>query len=193
MMPLMIPAAQAIARVLDAPAGKPMKVLDIAASHGIFGITIAQRNKNAQIVAVDWPAVLEVSKENAAKFGVADRYSTIPGSAFEVDLGTGYDAVLITNFLHHFDEPTCTSFLKRAFASLKTGGTVVILEFVPDEGRLSPHPAAWFSTVMLANTPRGVAYTFTELKRMNQAAGFKGATLHRLEQSPNSIVIAQKP
>ena len=193
MMPLMVPAAQAIARVLDASSGKPMKVLDIASSHGIFGITIAQQNKNAQIVGLDWPAVLEVSKENAAKFGVADRYSTIAGSAFDVDLGSGYDAVLITNLLHHFDEPTCTKLLKRAFAALKPGGTVVTLEFVPDDARVSPLHAVWFATVMLANTPHGDAYTIGELKRMHEAAGFTGVTLHTLDQSPNSIVTARKP
>jgi ubiquinone/menaquinone biosynthesis C-methylase UbiE len=193
MMPLMVPAAQAIARVLDAGSGKPMKVLDIASSHGIFGITIAQQNKNAQIVAVDWPAVLEVSKENAAKFGVGERYSTIAGSAFEVELGSGYDVVLITNFLHHFDEPTCTKLLKRFFAALKPGGTVVTLEFVPDDARVSPPHAVWFATVMLANTPHGDAYTIGELKRMHEAAGFTDVRLHELDQSPNSIVTARKP
>jgi ubiquinone/menaquinone biosynthesis C-methylase UbiE len=192
MMPLMVPAAQEIASLLNASGGRPMKVLDIAASHGIFGITIAQQNQNARIVALDWPSVLEVSNENASKFGVADRYSTIAGSAFEMDLGSDYDVVLITNFLHHFDEPTCTNFLKKVFAALKPGGTTVTLEFVPNEDRISPQPAAWFSTVMLANTPHGDAYTFSELTRMHQAAGFKDIQLHRQENMPNSIVTAKK-
>jgi hypothetical protein len=29
------------------------------------------------------------------------------GSAFDVDYGSGYDLVLLTNFLHHFDMATC--------------------------------------------------------------------------------------
>ena len=193
MMPLMVPAAQEIAKLLNASNGRPMKVLDIAASHGIFGITIAQQNRNARIVALDWTSVLQVSKENAAKFGVADRYSTIAGSAFEVDYGSDYDVVLITNFMHHFDEPTNTDFLKKVFAALKSGGTAVTLEFVPNEDRISPPPAAWFSTVMLANTPHGDAFTFSELKRMHQAAGFDDIQLHRQENLPNSIITAKKP
>jgi hypothetical protein len=193
MMPLMVPAAQEIAKLLNASDGRPMKVLDIASSHGIFGITIAQQNKNARIVALDWPSVLEVSKENAAKFGVADRYSTIAGSAFEVEFGSDYDVVLITNFMHHFDEATNTNFLKKVFAALKSGGTAVTLEFVPNEDRISPPPAAWFSTVMLANTPHGDAFTFAELTRMHQAAGFKEIQLHRQENLPNSIVTAKRP
>ena len=37
----------------------------------------------------------EVAQENAKAAGVMDRYRTIPGSAFEVDWGSGYDLVLL--------------------------------------------------------------------------------------------------
>ncbi|HMD36151.1 MAG TPA: hypothetical protein VKH42_14335 [Vicinamibacterales bacterium] len=51
MVPMMIPAAHAIADLIDASSAPSMKVLDIAASHGVFGITIAQRNPRAEVVA----------------------------------------------------------------------------------------------------------------------------------------------
>src|SRR5689334_22047338 len=73
MMPMMMPAAQAIAEHIQADPQKPLKVLDIAAGHGIFGITVAQKFPNAHIYALDWPNVLTVATENAQKFGVADR------------------------------------------------------------------------------------------------------------------------
>ena len=77
-----------IAESLDvASASGPMKVLDIAAGHGAFGIAIAQRNPNAQIVAVDWPNVLQVARENAAAAGLQDRHHSLPGDAFRVDYG----------------------------------------------------------------------------------------------------------
>jgi len=56
--------------------------------------------------------VLEVAKENARRRRRIGRYHTKPGSAFDVDYGTGYDIVLLTNFLHHFDPATC----ENAFA-----------------------------------------------------------------------------
>ncbi len=121
-------AAHAIAE--QVPSTGPLKVLDIAAGHGMFGITIAQRNPEAEIVALDWAAVLEVANENAVKAGVDARYSTIAGSAFNVDYGDGYDLVLITNFLHHFDPPTNETFLRRVHAALKPGGKAITLEFV---------------------------------------------------------------
>ncbi|MGH7140057.1 MAG: methyltransferase family protein, partial [Pirellulales bacterium] len=69
----------------------PMKVLDIAAGHGLFGIAVARHNPQATIVAVDWPNVLQVALENARQAGVSDRYQTRAGSAFDVDFGGGYD------------------------------------------------------------------------------------------------------
>ena len=104
--------------------------------------------------------------------GVGDRHHLIPGSAFETDFGSGYDLVLIPNFLHHFDVPTCTSFMKKVRGALKAGGRAAILEFVPNDDRVTPPTAAAFSMIMLANTPSGDAYTFTELEGMAKNAGF---------------------
>ena len=50
------------------------KVLDIAASHGAPGITIAQHNPTAQIYALDWSNVLQVAQENGRQAGLGDRY-----------------------------------------------------------------------------------------------------------------------
>ena len=72
MAPLMVPAAQAMASLLGGElSSRPSaKILDIAASHGLFGITVAQRLPKAHIYALDWANVLEVAKENAAKQGL---------------------------------------------------------------------------------------------------------------------------
>ncbi len=72
MVPMMMPTAHAIAELPGVSSAGPMRVLDIAAGHGIFGIVIAQRNPQAEIVAVDWPQVLEVASANARAMGVGD-------------------------------------------------------------------------------------------------------------------------
>jgi methylase of polypeptide subunit release factors len=95
--------AELMAGLVDPGGKQKLKILDIAAGHGLYGIAFAKRNPQTQIVALDWANVLEVAKENARKAGVLDRYSTIAGSAFDVDFGEGYDLVLLTNFLHHFE------------------------------------------------------------------------------------------
>src|SRR5258706_1988457 len=96
MVPMMMPAAQAIAAILKSDG--PQRVLDIAAGPGVFGIALAQRHPQSEVVAVDLAGVLNVAAENAAKMGVAAPHRRAPGDAFNVDSGTGYDVGVITNF-----------------------------------------------------------------------------------------------
>jgi precorrin-6B methylase 2 len=190
MGPLMVPAAQGAAALVPLDPSRDTRVLDISASHGAYGIAFANRNPRAHLVALDWEAVLAVTEENARAAGLGDRFSKITGDAFTVDLGNDYDAVLVPNFLHHFNAADCTRFLRRAHAALRPGGRVVIVEFVPNEDRVTPPPAASFSLVMLGTTPEGDAYTFAEYDRMLTEAGFHGATLHALPPTAQSAVIA---
>ena len=190
MAPMMAMPADVIAKLVGDE--ERLKVLDIAAGHGLFGIAVARQNANAEVIALDWPNVLEVAKENAKNAGVADRYSVIEGSALEVEYGAGYDVVLLTNFLHHFDIETCETLLRKVHASLVEGGKAVTLEFVPNEDRVSPPTAAAFSMMMLGSTPSGDAYTFSELDRMFKNAGFKSSEQHELPGSPEQLIISQK-
>lgn len=192
MAPLMAMPAELMANLVDPGAKQKLKILDIAAGHGLFGLAFAKRNPQVEVVAVDWANVLEVAKENASKAGVSDRYSTIPGSAFDVQFGEGYDLVLLTNFLHHFDPPTCEILLRKVHAALAPGGRAATLEFVPNEDRVSPPEAASFAVMMLGSTPAGDAYTFSELERMASAAGFGKSELYELPPSIQRVVISQK-
>jgi 2-polyprenyl-3-methyl-5-hydroxy-6-metoxy-1,4-benzoquinol methylase len=192
MAPMMAMPAQLMAKLVDPGTDRKLKILDIAAGHGLFGIAFATNNTQAEVVALDWPKVVEVAKENAERAGLAGRYSTIEGSAFDVDFGTGYDLVLLTNFLHHFDPPTNEILLRKVHAALAEGGRAVTLEFVPNEDRISPPDAAAFSVMMLGSTPSGDAYTFSELERMFANTGFVGSEIHALTPSIQHVVISQK-
>ena len=192
MMPMLAPVAEQLATLEPLPDDRKVTVLDIAAGHGAFGIAFARRHPSVEVVAVDWPAVLAVAEDNARAAGVADRYRTVPGSAFDVDYGRGYDLVLLANFLHHFDPPTCEELLAKVRAALAEGGLAVSVEFVPNEDRVSPAPAAAFSLVMLCATPSGDAHTFAELDRMFRRAGFARSELHALPPSPEHAIISHR-
>jgi ubiquinone/menaquinone biosynthesis C-methylase UbiE len=192
MAAMMAMPAQLMAKLVDPNANQKLKILDIAAGHGLFGIAFATQNQQAEVTAVDWKAVLEVAKENAQKAGVGDRYKTIEGSAFDVEFGSGYDLVLLTNFLHHFDPPTCETLLRKVRAALADGGRAVTLEFVPNDDRVTPPETAGFSMQMLIGTPSGDAYTFAELEQMCANAGFSRSTLHPLQPTFQQVVISEK-
>ena len=192
MAPMMIPPARALAELLPLDPGGAQRILDIAAGHGMYGIALAQKNPDAQLVALDWAPVLEVARDNAKAANLGDRFSTIIGNAFEVELGENYDVVLVPNFLHHFDPPTCVKFLKKVHRALRPGGSVAIVEFVPNPDRITPPDAASFSLVMLATTAAGDAYTFAEFEEMLSQSGFKDFRQHPLPPSNATAVLATK-
>jgi 2-polyprenyl-3-methyl-5-hydroxy-6-metoxy-1,4-benzoquinol methylase len=191
MAALALPVAEQIACALDADRGEKWKVLDIAAGHGLFGITIAKHNPNAEIFSQDWPRVLDVAEENARAAGVAGRFHRLAGSAFEVDFGTGYDVVLITNFLHHYDASTNEGLLRKIGKSLSPDGIVVTMDLVPNPDRISPTRAACFSMMMLGMTPAGDAYTFAEYEQMFRHAGFSSSALHSLTLRGHSLIFSR--
>jgi 2-polyprenyl-3-methyl-5-hydroxy-6-metoxy-1,4-benzoquinol methylase len=190
MAPMMYPTALEIAALV---AGEnQLSVLDLAAGHGLFGIMIAQRNPKARITALDWPNVLAVATENAKKFGVADRHSTLPGDAFETSFGGPYDLALVTNFFHHFDPPTCEALMRKILAALAPAGRCVTLEFVPNEDRVSPPVPATFSMMMLGSTVAGDAYTFAQYDAMFRNTGFAASELHALSKAPQAVIVSRK-
>ncbi len=192
MSALALATATMMANVLDPDPAGAWRILDIAAGHGQFGVALAARQPGARVVALDWQNVLPVAKETAKAAGLEDRFSTIAGSAFDVDFRGPYDVILLTNILHHFDEPTNVRLLKKVHAALAPDGRAVTVEFVPNEDRTSPPDSAFFSLVMLATTPAGDAYTFAELDRMFTAAGFSSSELHSLAPTPQQALISRR-
>ncbi len=189
MAPFLGMVAGLLAPIVATP-GRAQKVLDVAAGHGLFGLRVAQANPSATVFGTDWADVLQVAVENAGALGVADRYHTIPGSVFEAELGTGYDLVLVPNFLHHFDPPTNTSLLATLRRAMTPGGTIAVVEFVPNEDRVSPPIAASFSLQMLGATDGGEAYTFSDLDAMLAGAGFSNRRAQALQPTPQTLVTA---
>jgi len=191
MAPVAGMTALLLGNLLEVEHAPGWQVLDVAAGHGMFGITLARLNAGVRVTALDWQNVLVVAEEHARMAGVAARFRTLAGSAFEVPFGAGYDLVLLPNILHHFDPPTCERLLAKAHAALAPGGRAVLVEFVPDDDRTGPVDAVRFALVMLATTPAGDAYTFAEYRTMLAHAGFAGpVTLHELAPAPARVVIA---
>jgi SAM-dependent methyltransferase len=192
MQPLAFGMAQMLTELIKLDPGKKTKALDIAASHGMYGLTFARQYHKLEVVAVDWVNVLEVGRENAEKFGVADRWRALPGSAFDVDFGKGYDLVLIPNFLHHFDPPTNEKLMRKIHAALNEGGRAITLEFVPEEGRAAPPHAVTFALTMLVTTASGDAYTFAEYEKMFADAGFSRSELIKLPLGIEQVIVSYK-
>jgi len=190
MAPLAFVIAQAAEKILRA--NSPMKILDVAAGHGMFGIALARENPQATIMALDWPAVLVVAQENAERWNVSQRLQLLAGDAREAPLGTGFDLVLLPNILHQWDRGTIQQFLDKARAALVPGGRIAIIELAPNHDRVSPPISAAFALNMLANTPTGDAYTVSEYQEMLGESGLFPGEVHALAPTPHRLIVGIK-
>jgi len=188
MRPVVGRSAHAVAELLGA-GEEQLKVLDVASSHGLFGISVGLKHPHAQIFANDWPEVVVLSKAAADRAGMGDRYHILPGSAFEVHFGSDFDVILVPNFLHHFSAEANVSFLSKCRNALKEGGKVVVVEFVVEEDRISPGWANTFALQMLASTPEGDCFTQRELVEMLTTSGFRDISVHGEPGAPSRYFV----
>ena len=100
--------------------------------------------------------------------------------------------MLLTNFLHHFDVPTCEQLAAKAYAALAPGGRALTLDFIPEPDRITPPSTAGFALVMLATTARGDAYTFAEFQAIFARAGFVRSEFHALPPTTQQAVVSYK-
>jgi len=173
LFPLSFAAASALGEHLGVARNGMLSVLDIGAGSGVWGIALAMQSPQVSIRAVDWPPVLEVTKKMAARHGVADRLTTAPGDFFAADFGRGHQVATIGHILHSEGRERSQRLLKKTFDALAPGGTISIMEFVPNDDRKGPLPALIFAVNMLVNTDSGDTFTFAEMSDWLRAAGFE--------------------
>lgn len=167
------PAALAAAEAVIGKNDAQLSVLDIAAGSGVWGIAMASRRPRVRVTAVDWPAVIPITRRVAERHGVAAQFSYVEGDILQADLGSGHHVATLGHILHSEGEARSRQLLQRVHQSMSPGGTIVIGEFLPDEGRQGPRVPLIFGVNMLINTETGSTYTFKQISSWLKEAGFK--------------------
>jgi ubiquinone/menaquinone biosynthesis C-methylase UbiE len=191
--PLSYPAAQALSHHYNANAAdKAVRVLDLAAGSGVWGIAMAQGSEKVSVTAVDWPEVIPVTRKTVTRFGVADRFSFVEGDLLQVDFGSGHNLATLGHILHSEGRERSQALLKKTFQALAPGATITIAEFLVNVDRTGPLNALFFAVNMLVNTETGDTYSFEEISSWLKAAGFTDA--RKLDApGPSPLILATKP
>jgi len=191
--PMSYPSAQRLAEALViADAKKPVKVLDLAAGSGVWGIALAQRSLRVTVTAVDWPGVLDVTRKVATRLGVAGRFSFVAGDLATADFGRGHHIATLGHILHSEGERRGRALLKKTFKALAKGGTIAIAEFLVDDARTGPPVALIFAVNMLVNTDEGDTWSFGEISGWLREAGFRDPRTIEAP-GPSPLILATKP
>jgi ubiquinone/menaquinone biosynthesis C-methylase UbiE len=169
-----------------------IRALDLAAGSGIWGIALAQKSPRVRVTAVDWAGMIPTTKSITKKFGVSDRFAYVEGDILQTNFGNGYDIATLGHILHSEGEERSRLLLKKAFRALKAGGTIAIAEWLVNDARTEPAPSLMFAVQMLVNTEKGNTFSFNEIKRWLEDAGFK--KVRKLQApGPSPLILATKP
>ena len=191
-IPMSYASAQALADHLRlADAKKEVRVLDLAAGSGIWGISLAQKSPHVRVTAVDWAGMIPTTKRITQKFGVADRFEFVEGDLATADFESDYNVATLGHILHSEGKERSRALLKKTFGALKSGGTIAIGEWLVNDERTEPLPSLMFAVNMLVNTEHGDTFSFNEIKTWLEEAGFKNVrTLDA--PGPSPLVLATK-
>jgi 2-polyprenyl-3-methyl-5-hydroxy-6-metoxy-1,4-benzoquinol methylase len=193
LFPLNYPAAKLVGEHLGIPdAMSRISVLDIGAGSGVWGIALAHQSSHVRIHAIDWPAVLEVTRRVALRQGVAERLTTVGGDLITADFGKNHQVAIIGHILHSEGAELSRKLLARIFKALAPGGTIVISEFMPKDDRSGPLNTLIFAVNMLVHTDQGDTFTFAEISEWLRKAGFVKPRLLEAP-APSPLVLAEKP
>src|SRR6266545_1513700 len=169
-----------------------IRVLDLAAGSGIWGIALAQKSPRVRVTAVDWAGMIPTTKRITRDFGVSDRFNYLEGDILTANFGSGYDVATLGHILHSEGEERSRELLKKSFRALKSGGTIAIAEWLVNDERTKPLPSLMFAVQMLVNTEKGDTFSFNEIKKWLEEAGFK--KVRKLEgPGPSPLILATKP
>ena len=190
--PMSYPAAQYLAGEMNfGQSGDPVRVLDLAAGSGVWGIAQAQASPRVQVTAVDWPEVIPVTQKTVARFGFPDRFSYVEGDLHDADFGTGYQLATLGHILHSEGEALSRKLLAKAHAALASGGTIAVAEFLVNQEHTGPMVGLIFAVNMLVNTENGTTWSFEEIRNWLEEAGFVNArTIPSPGHSP--LILATK-
>ena len=193
LFPLAFPGAQALAEALGVDKARaPIRVLDLGAGSGVWGIALARKSAQVMVTAVDWPGIASITRTMAARFGVEDRFRFVGGNLWEADFRRGYSIAILGHILHGEGEEANRRLLKKTFDALAPGGTIAIAEILVDEDRKAPVFPLLFAVNMVANTERGDTYSFAEIGGWLKNTGFEDVRALQIP-GPSPLILASKP
>ncbi|KAJ9223643.1 S-adenosyl-L-methionine-dependent methyltransferase [Paecilomyces variotii] len=179
----------------DTEGGRDQEItlLDYACGPGTVSSTLAPFVTKAVGIDVSDNMIAEFNK-NAREAGVAEKMvglkgdllcETIADELCEPNL-FNFDIVVVSLALHHFPDPEFA--LKRLADRLKKGGTLLIVDFVPDKHTHEfhkDHPEA-------AATIGKHGFTRDEVRKLCEDAGVEAAFDYQVVEKPMKFVMKGK-
>jgi SAM-dependent methyltransferase len=176
--------AQWVARQLDL--SDRSLLLDVGGGPGTYSIALCQRFTNLRAVVWDVSQTIAIAEQVIERFHMKDRIAVQGGDWNRDEFGEGYDCLLMSNILHGPGSQAETR-LEQGMRALVPGGLLIAHDFLLNNDRSGPLPAALFNLMI-------GAYTVNELIAVIRSVGFADASLIAYNgQRGAGIVTAMRP
>jgi ubiquinone/menaquinone biosynthesis C-methylase UbiE len=189
--------ADAAALVADhlASAAVPAAVLDVGAGAAPWSLALARRLPHCRFTALDLPAVLATTRTAVEDAGHATRFTLLDADMFTAELpSAAYDLVIVGNLCHLFDPPANRHLLARLTRTLRPGGTLAILDVLPDSPGTDHRWLALYALGLHARTASGQVHPYAAYQEWLTEAPL--ISLRRLDlptTPPLSLLTAHHP
>lgn len=173
-----------VARKTPVPPGAGA-LLDLGGGHGAFAAALCRRWPGLTATILDLPRALEQAAPLHAEEALGERLRVWPADAREADLGTArWDVILISQLLHHLDEPACRELVARAARALKPGGVLVVQDVDRPARPGDGGGLAALGHLYFALTSHAGAWSFAEIAGWEREAGLRPLQPVRFRRLP---------
>jgi predicted O-methyltransferase YrrM len=183
-----------VAEILDITFSAYTKILDLGSRTGAGALCLARRYPQFQATILDLPAFQPVAEEYIRSMKLEERVRFLPGNPDDGQPGGDYDLILLAHHLSRRSLTSIPAFLQNMKQSLRSGGTLLVTEFLLEESKAEPKEAALFRLNVLAKYGAGSAgaLTRTELYRLLQDSGLANVDMVGLPMFGITAITASK-
>lgn len=165
-------------------------MLDIGGGSGAHSIGAALRWSDLRAIVLDLASVCEVTKEYLVRYDMQERIRTHVSDMW-LDPFPSADLHFYADIFHDFTPEQCRFLTQKSFASLASGGRLIIHEMLFNSEKTGPFTVAGYDVSMLLWT-EGQQFSGAELSDMLAGAGFVDIAVIAT-QGYWHIVTGQKP
>jgi SAM-dependent methyltransferase len=184
-------APEIVARV-SIPSGA-RRLLDLGGSHGYYSIAFCRRHPGLSAIILDWEQAQDVAEKTIDAAGLRQRVSFHTGDLWQDEYPGECDVVLLFNLLRIFPAARSEELVRRAAASLRPGGLVVVVDHQtrPGASRFQRAVAGVIALELFNATP-GRMHDPGLVARWLAAAGCSPQATKYLRRSPGSYLLTAR-
>jgi SAM-dependent methyltransferase len=163
------------------------RVLDLGAGAAPWSLALAAADPDVMVTAVDLAPVLPVTRGSVAAAGREAQFRLVEADIFTATFDEdAFDLAILGNLCHLFDDVTNCRLLERVARWLVPGGTLAVIDFLPNERRDGPREVALYAAELVRRTPGGQLYPFSSYAGWLRETGFE--KIERIELTPSPPV-----